>query len=41
MMKIRCTDLNDLMDVCAKLVERGLTFEASTDLLVVYLTGGY
>lgn len=40
-MTIHCTDVADLVDVCARLAEKGLTFEASTDTLTITLTGGY
>jgi hypothetical protein len=40
-MKIRCEDIEALINVCAGLVERGITFEANTTTLVVICTGGF
>jgi hypothetical protein len=40
-MLIRCADLDDLIAVCAGLVQKGVTFDACTRLLTITLTGGY
>ena len=40
-MKIRCEDIEALTQVCAGLVERGITFEADTTTLTVVCTGGF
>jgi len=40
-MTIRCANLANLIDVCARLAEKGLTFEASTETMIITLTGGY
>ena len=40
-MKIRCEDIDALTQVCAGLVERGITFEANTTTLMVICTGGF
>jgi len=41
MMTIQCRDLSVFLDVCAGLVERGLTFEADADRMTIKLTGGF
>lgn len=38
---IQCDDLDELIKVCAGLVQQGVTFEAHTHNLVVVLTGGF
>ena len=40
-MKIRCLDIESLVEVCAGLVERGIQFEANTTTLMVICTGGF
>ena len=40
-MQIRCAHIADLIDVCARLAEKGITFEASTETMIITLTGGY
>ena len=40
-MKIFCYDMAQFLDVCAGLVERGITFEAKSGTLEVHCTRGY
>jgi hypothetical protein len=40
-MKIRCQDIEQLVEVCAGLVERGIQFEANATTLIVNCTGGF
>lgn len=39
--RIECDTMAQFMEVIAKLVERGLTFEADADTLTINLTGGF
>jgi hypothetical protein len=38
---ITCDTLAELAVICAQLVREGVTFEAHTNRLKIYLTGGY
>jgi len=40
-MTIECHSIEELVKVCAGLVERGIKFEADTNTLAVVCTGGY
>jgi hypothetical protein len=40
-MTISCYDMTEFLDVCAGLVERGITFEADCTTLEIQCTGGY
>ena len=39
--KIYCKSFEQFMDALRGLVERGLTFEADADKLIIELTGGF
>ena len=40
-MKIQCESVSRFLEVIAGLVQKGLTFEADAETLVIRLTGGY
>jgi hypothetical protein len=40
-MCIRYTDQNEMLDIVAGLVERGICFEVLTKTYTILLTGGY
>ena len=40
-MKIYCKDLEDLVNTVEFLVHKGIQFDATTDSMIIRLTGGY
>ncbi len=40
-MKIYCKDLEDLVNTAELLLHKGIQFDASTDVMIIQLTGGF
>ena len=40
-MKIYCKDLEDLVNTAEILLHKGIQFDASTDVMIIRLTGGF